>query len=149
MKKKSFIISILLLMIFMISACRTTITTKTYNTSTTKLAITYNDGTYTGAGEMRDKGYEDAIVVIKGGVITSITLRRLNTEGVEVNYEVWNGEPNDQGVTYPNLNEYRVDLAEDMLEVQSPDVDAITGATDSSNGWKDAVREALSKAVGV
>ncbi len=146
MKKESFIISILLFMVVMISACRTTITTTTDITSTALPTVVYNDGTYTGTGEKRDYGYEDAIVVIEGGLIKSITLRRLDSDGAEVDYDMWTGEEYD-GKTYPNLRKYRYDLAEDMLEIQSPEVDEISGATDSSIGWKDAVREALQKAV--
>jgi len=33
-----------------------------------------------------------------------------------------------------------------MLEKQSPDVDAISGATQSSDGWKAAVTDALGQA---
>ncbi|MDF2698648.1 MAG: hypothetical protein K0Q49_204 [Haloplasmataceae bacterium] len=46
----------------------------------------------------------------------------------------------------PNLAQYRFDLADDMLEAQSASVDTIASATDSSNGWIQAVERALEKA---
>jgi len=44
------------------------------------------------------------------------------------------------------LKQYRLDLAKEMLKKRSPDVNVITGATQSSNGWKAAVSAALAKA---
>lgn len=105
----------------------------------------YKDGVYKGVGDPWEYGSEDSNVVIKDGKITDITLRRLDAEGNEVNYEEWAGQEKD-GKTYPNLKQYRVDLAKEMVETQTYEVDSISGATVSSDNWKMAVKRALEKA---
>ncbi|GMG95180.1 FMN-binding protein [Tepidimicrobium xylanilyticum] len=103
--------------------------------------VTYKDGTYIGQGEKREFGYEEAEVTIEGGQITNIVLKRMTPEGEEVDYDEWIGEDGR-----PNLKQFRVDMAEEMIEKQSYDVDAIATATETSNGWKDAVKNALEQA---
>mgnify|MGYP000106122714 CR=1 FL=1 len=103
------------------------------------------DGTYDGTGDEWEHGNEDATVVILDGVIKSIVLRRLDTDGNEVDYNSFAGQDVD-GMVYPNLKEYRFDLAEAMLEKQTYKVNVISGATISSENWKLAVERALNKA---
>ena len=103
--------------------------------------VTYKDGTYIGQGEKREFGYEEAEVTIEGGQITNIVLKRMTPEGEEVDYDEWIGEDGR-----PNLKQFRVDMAEEMIEKQSYDVDAIATATETSNGWKDAVKNTLEQA---
>ena len=86
-------------------------------------------------------GYEEAIVTIKNSKIVNIDLKRLDDKQKEVNYNDWDGTKD-----YPNLKKYRMDLAKEMLAKKSPNVEVITGATQSSNGWKAAVSAALAKA---
>lgn len=105
----------------------------------------YKDGTYDGKADKWEYGAEDATVVIEKNQIKSITLRRLTTEGAEVNYDDWAGQTKD-GKTYPNLKQYRVDMAQKMLDKQTYDVDTITGATTSTKNWKISVQRALEKA---
>jgi uncharacterized protein with FMN-binding domain len=105
----------------------------------------YKAGTYTGEGIHREHGYETADVTVDANKITNIVLHRVNADGTEVNYDEWTGEPVN-GKTLPNLKQYRTELAQAMLQQQSTDVNAISGATDSSNGWKQAVQAALDKA---
>lgn len=105
----------------------------------------YKDGEYRGEGNPWEYGAEDATVVIKDGKITDITLRRLDKEGNEVNYNDWTGEEKN-GKTYPNLKQYRMDLAKEMVDKQTYEVDSISGATVSSDNWKMAVKRALEKA---
>ncbi len=107
--------------------------------------VTYKDGTYDAQGEIREHGSESATVVIENGKIKDIILRRLDTEGNEVDYEQWTGEEVD-GKTYPNLKQYRIDLANEMVKEQTYKVDSISGATESSVNWKLAVQRALEKA---
>lgn len=102
----------------------------------------YKDGTYDVKQKSTKPGYEEAVVIIKGGKIDNIELKRLDQNQKEINYNDWDGTKNG----YPNLKKYRVDLAQAMLAKQSPDVDAISGATASSDGWKAAVTSALAKA---
>ncbi|MDF2698646.1 MAG: FMN-binding domain protein [Haloplasmataceae bacterium] len=54
---------------------------------------TYIDGTYSGEGDKRQYGYENATVTIVSGEITEIILRRLNNDGTEVDYNQWTGQP--------------------------------------------------------
>lgn len=104
-----------------------------------------NDGEYTSQGDKREHGSEEATVVIDDGKISDITLRRLDEKGNEVNYDDWTGEEKD-GKAYPNLKQYRIDMANRMLEEQTYEVDTISGATESTEAWKLAVKRALEQA---
>jgi len=102
---------------------------------------TYKDGTYYGEGEHREYGYEAAEVTIEDGKIVNIVLKRMTAEGEEVNYDEWTGENNR-----PNLKQIREDLAQEMIDKQTYEVDAIATATQSCEGWKEAVKNALEDA---
>ncbi|MFZ5987058.1 MAG: FMN-binding protein [Bacillota bacterium] len=107
--------------------------------------VTYKDGTYQGIGDEWQYGQEDATVVILDGRISSVALRRLDKEGKEVDYNIFSGKE-IEGRVYPNLKQYRLDIADRMIEKQSYNVDAISGATVSSENWKLAVKRALEAA---
>lgn len=149
MKKAKFL-ALLFTFIFTLAGCGTKTTTPNSNTSNTTnkssksntgAAIKYKDGVYDVKHKSTKPGYEEAVVTIKDSKIQSVELKRLDANQKEVNYNDWNGT-NDK----PNLKQYRIDLAKGMITKQSPDVDVITGATQSSNGWKAAVSSALAKA---
>ena len=123
------LVSIVLLSLFSLQGCMTN-------------QGTYKDGVYDEKLKSSNPGYEEAIVTIKGGKIDTIELKRLDDNQVEVNYDDWDGTKNG----FPNLKKYRIDLANAMVAKQSSDVDSISGATASSNGWKAAVNAALAKA---
>lgn len=103
--------------------------------------VAYNDGTYNGESEKREFGYEAAEVTITDGEISDIVLKRMTPDGEEVDYDEWTGEDDK-----PNLKQFRQDLAEDMMSKQSYEVDTIATATESANGWKEAVKNALADA---
>lgn len=105
----------------------------------------WKDGSYTGEGDPWEYGSEDSTVVVKDGRMTEITLRRYDNEGAEVDYELWTGQEVD-GKTYPDLKQYREDMANKMIEAQSTEVDSIAGATVSCDNWKLATKRALDKA---
>ncbi len=105
----------------------------------------YKNGTYEGKGDPWEYGSEDATVVIKDGKMEEITLRRLDKEGNEVNYDDWAGQE-VEGKTYPDLKQYRKDVAKKMIEKQTYEVDTISGATVSTGNWKIAVKRALEEA---
>ena len=109
--------------------------------SSDKGEATYKDGTYYGEGEHWEHGYEAAEVTIEGGKITKIVLKRMTTDGQEVNYDEWTGEDGR-----PNLKQFREDMAKEMIEKQTYEVDTISTATTTSEGWKQAVKNALDKA---
>jgi major membrane immunogen (membrane-anchored lipoprotein) len=102
---------------------------------------TYKDGTYTGEGEKREFGYEFAEVTVKDGEITDIVLKRMNPDGTEVDYDEWTGEDDK-----PNLKQFREDVAEEMIKKQGYEVDTVATATQTVEGWKEAVKNALEQA---
>ena len=88
--------------------------------------ISYQDGTYEGTGTGFG-GEVTARVVIADGRITEVT------------------SPSHEGETF--WESKNVDsLFEKIIEANSADVDVVSGATKSSNGLKEAVADALSKA---
>ncbi|MCX7772785.1 MAG: FMN-binding protein [Clostridia bacterium] len=105
----------------------------------------YKNGTYTAKGDPWAQGSEDAKVVISGGKITEITLRRLDKDGNEVDYNIFNGLEHS-GKTYPNLKAYRQELAQKMIDKQTYQVDTLSGATTTTGNWKLAVKRALQQA---
>ncbi len=105
----------------------------------------YKNGIYTEEGDKWKYGNENATVIISNGRITGITLRKLDKIGKEVNYEKWIGIKINGSIN-PNLNKYRIDIAQKMLEKQTYEVESISGATVSSENWKRAVHRALDKA---
>lgn len=109
--------------------------------SSDKGEATYKDGTYYGEGEHWEHGYEAAEFTIEGGKITKIVLKRMTTDRQEVNYDEWTGEDGR-----PNLKQFREDMAKEMIEKQTYEVDTIATATTTSEGWKQAVKNALDKA---
>uniref|UniRef100_UPI0006CFCC81 FMN-binding protein n=1 Tax=Clostridium sp. NkU-1 TaxID=1095009 RepID=UPI0006CFCC81 len=93
---------------------------------TIELAGDYADGEYTGTG----KGFKSTItllVTIKDNTIVNI-------------------EEVSQGDTLANWEKAKA-LFAIIIDANSTDVDGVSGATKSSNGIKEAVNDALSKAV--
>jgi uncharacterized protein with FMN-binding domain len=98
------------------------------------------DGTYEAAGDKWDFGSEEATVVIKDKKIEEIALKRIDTEGKEVDYTAYHAAGG------PDLAVARTKLSADMLDKQTYEVDTFTGATMSSGNWKVAVQRALDQA---
>lgn len=144
--KKLFAAVLATAFIVSIAGCSTKskVNTGTASGTKTKAAkkVVYKDGTYDVLHKSSKPGYEEAVVTIKNKKIQKIVLKRLDDKKKEVNYNQWDGTHNG----YPNLKKFRVDLANAMMKKQSPDVNVISGATASSNGWKAAVSSALSRA---
>lgn len=87
-------------------------------------ASDYRDGTYTGSGTSRHGGFE-VTLTIEGGRITAVDLTRVTTR-------------------YPASR--IAQLPGQVLSRQSAAVDMVSGATDSSRAFRDAVTQALAKA---
>lgn len=130
-RNKLYLVLLVAVMVMALTACGSNDTGDT----------TYKDGTYYGEGEHREHGYEAAEVTIEDGKIVNIVLKRMTAEGEEVNYDEWTGENNR-----PNLKQIREDLAQKMIDKQTYEVDAIATATQSCEGWKEAVKNALEDA---
>lgn len=101
----------------------------------------YKDGTWEAKGEMTEHGYEAVEVTTKAGKIESIDLKRIDADENEVDYDEWDGSGD-----LPNLKEVREDMAKEMIEKQSADVDTVAGATSSGDNWIKLVKEALDQA---
>jgi uncharacterized protein with FMN-binding domain len=115
-------------------------------TTSSAVSVHYKNGVYTALDDKWAYGQESATVTIKGGKITYITLKRLDTKGKEVNYKDWVGKKQANGEIKPNLKKFRVEMATRMLAKQTYKVDTIASATKSTSGWKVAVQRALDKA---
>lgn len=85
---------------------------------------TYRDGTYVGSGTSRHGGVQ-VTVVVQGGKIVSAAITSCQTR-------------------YPCS--YITSLTGQVVSRQGPPVNLISGATDSSTAYKQAVIQALSKA---
>jgi uncharacterized protein with FMN-binding domain len=139
MKKLSITI-LIIVCIFTFIGCNAKNNTNITPNSDAGMLATAKDGTYETKYKSTKGGYEEAVVTIKDGKFENIELKRLDKKKKEVDYNEWDGTKNG----YPNLKQYRLDLAKAMIDKQSADVDVTTGATESSNGWKSAVDEVLS-----
>ncbi|SHJ65672.1 FMN-binding protein [Parasporobacterium paucivorans] len=84
----------------------------------------YTDGTYTGTGTGFRRGTTTVSVTVSGGLITDIEV---------VSYQ-------DDA---PYFNRAYNTVISEIMETQSTNVDAVSGATFSSNGIMDAVADAL------
>lgn len=89
----------------------------------------YVDGVYEGSG-IGMNGPISVVVTIKGGLIESVEIREF-----------------DDDDDYFSRDKDGAVMEKRILEAQSSEVDAIAGATYSSEGYKDAVKDALSKAL--
>jgi uncharacterized protein with FMN-binding domain len=90
-------------------------------------ASLYADGTYTGTGTGFRGASTQVSVTIQGGVITDIT-------------------PVSTGDDAPYFDRAFSLVCSDIMSCQSASVDAVSGATYSSQGIMDAVQDALSQA---
>lgn len=123
--KKTISILAVLGCLLILGGCGTS-DTEQAKTYTIAEAGTWIDGTYTETANGK-KGNFEVTVVIEGGNITGIFVG--NSEET----------PDKGGVAIAQL-------PEEMVAAQSYDVDAVTGATITSNGIKDAVARCLEKA---
>jgi uncharacterized protein with FMN-binding domain len=89
------------------------------------------------AGEYRDGIYEGTGQGLRGPVRVRIWLEA----GVITELEILDHQEDEFGGG-PAMEE----LAERVLEYNSPDIDAVSGATESSRGFLDAVEDALKQA---
>ncbi|GAA0078927.1 hypothetical protein UT300005_33060 [Clostridium sp. CTA-5] len=128
--KKLFILLLNLLIITSLLSCKKNI---------------YNDGIFIGKGDNYSYGYDDATISIDEGKMVDLTLRHFDQSGKEINYEDWTGKEVN-GITNPNLQKYRGDIIQEVLERQSGEVDIIQEIPEISSNWKLAINRALEKA---
>lgn len=99
----------------------------------------FNDGTYTGYSDATDHGYAWAKVTIKGDDIANVELMEITEKGNEKDYDTYNYEP--------SVKAYQ-EMPERFEKADSAEVEVYSGATDSSEKFKQAVARALDYARG-
>ncbi len=109
-------------------------------------AGSYKDGTFSAKGDPWENGQEEAMVTVKDGKISDVSLKRLTKDGkAEVDYSLFDGKVHN-GKQYPNLKEFKETMAKKMVEKQSAQVDTIASATLTTKNWTVAAQRALDKA---
>jgi len=93
--------------------------------------------TYIGYSDASDHGYAMAVVTIEGDRITDVTLKEFMELSVEKDFSTYE--------YYPSVQAHAL-LPKRFIEAQGTEVDSITGATASSNRYKQAVERALESA---
>lgn len=96
-----------------------------------KLSLSYKDGKYIG----------DAVDVFYGNIQVETTI--LNGKITNIQFLQY---PNDRGTSLRINQESNPMLAQEAIRAQSAQVDIVTGATDSSQGFIQSLQSALDKA---
>jgi len=99
----------------------------------------YNDGTYKGISQANTQtGYAISEVTVQKDKISSVTLTEITEIGVAKDYETYQ---------YPTAKEANAEMAKRFVGRQdAAGVDVVSGATASSEKYKEAVAHALEKA---
>ena len=121
MKKFSFLLSIGL--IFILGAVA--------------FAAPWTDGTYEAWSDAGARSTQYAKVFINDGKISAVIVREFTDRLIEKDWTNYN---------YPPFGEAARAIGAKFVEAQSADIDVISGATSSSQGWIQAVERALMKA---
>ena len=115
------------------------------SSSQSESATKFKDGSYDEKGDPWAQGQEEVVINIKDGKINGVTLMRLDKAGKEIDYTKFDGKEHE-GKKYPNLKEYKETIAKKIIEIQSAQIDTISGATVTTGNWKVAIQKALDKA---
>jgi uncharacterized protein with FMN-binding domain len=102
-----------------------------------KSSLLLDRTTYIGYSDATDHGYAMAVVAIEDDRITNVTLKEFMELSVEKDFSTYEYYPSVQAHTL---------LPQRFIEVQGAGVDSITGATASSNRYKQAIERALESA---
>lgn len=135
MKKGLFLVISALLIVVMLVGCGSDAVVENPGSAD---GDAYKDGTYTATSNANERGYVQAEVVIKDGVIDAVTLWEFNDKGLE----------KDDSYTYENFHTAMDELPGKFVEANSAEVDVVTGATSTSNKAMEAVGRALEKSKG-
>jgi uncharacterized protein with FMN-binding domain len=106
----------------------------TLGSSTTGAAssnTSYKDGTYTGNGEDTPYGMVQIAVVVSGGKITNVNFLRL---------------PSDLGHSQEVSSFSAPLLKQETLQKQNAHIDFVSGATQTSQGYRQSLQSALDQA---
>ncbi|HHY35367.1 MAG TPA: FMN-binding protein [Firmicutes bacterium] len=104
------------------------------------VATKYFNGTFMGASQKDERGRGVAWVTIENDKIVKVELEDVTPEGKFKFKDV------GEAYTYPTVMEARDVMQQRFVEANGPNVDAFSGATESSRKWIDAVSNALANA---
>ena len=107
-------------------------TTSGQTTVASSSNTTYKDGTYTGRTQDTAYGPVQIAVVISGGKITDVKLLQM---------------PSDRSYSQEVTSVAGPLLKQTTLQKQSPQIDFVSGATSTSNGYQQSLQSALDQAV--
>lgn len=99
----------------------------------------YFDGTFFGKSASGQHGYAVTRVTIKGDKITGVVLDWVSADGTMMDWA-------KEAKSFPTGVKARDEMAKRFVEKNSADVDVFTGATNSSQAYKEAVANALKAA---
>lgn len=97
----------------------------------------YFDGTFFGRSPADDHGYGTALVTIENDRIVAVELAEVMPDGTWKDFATYPWEPTMQA---------KAELEAKIVETQSFTLDAVSGATHSSEKWMKAVENALKSA---
>jgi len=97
----------------------------------------YNEGTFKGISQGDSHGYAIADVTVQKDKITAVKLTEITELGVDKDYATY---------PYPKAQEANIEMAKRFVGKSDANVDAYSGATSSSDKYKEAVAHALEKA---
>jgi len=107
--------------------------------------VSYEDGVYYAEkADFDDHGWKAmATVIVNGGKITNVFFDEINEDGILKSFDTeYSTNMKDKSGTTP-LDAYN-NLEQSLVSKQNPDnVDAVTGATHSSDTFKELVKQAL------
>jgi uncharacterized protein with FMN-binding domain len=91
----------------------------------------YADGTYTGAAENAYYGTVQVQAVVKNGALANVTFLQY---------------PNDRSTSRMISNKSMPILTQETLQIQNAQVDGVSGATQTSDAFKQSLASALAQA---
>jgi uncharacterized protein with FMN-binding domain len=113
------------------SSSANTLGAQTSSSNTSSASGSFKDGTYTGNSEDTPYGSVQIAVAVSGGKITSINFLQL---------------PNDQGHSQEVSAFAAPLLKQETLQKQSANIDFVSGATSTSEGYQRSLQSALNQA---
>lgn len=107
----------------------------------------FKDGQYQAESDFDDKGYKGSIeIVVKDGKITEVDYDELDEDGAKKSVDEDYAEAME-GVSGTKPAQAYEDLESSLVKSQDPDkVDAVTGATGTSELFKELAKKALEDA---
>ncbi len=126
---------ILGLFLFILSGCQQTQPQE----ETKNTANKYSNGTFIGYSDATDNGYAWAKVTLEDDKLTEVSLMEITSKGNQKDYDTYEYEPSVKA---------QQKMPDRFVKANSADVETYSGATHSSEKYKQAVSRALKVAAG-